>query len=87
MTDEERREYELMLKRRRQAEDMAAVIRMPEGRRFLMGLLRRWGAGLPVGGTEAERTLRNEAEMLLSQIMQAAPQTGTEILQEIYGGR
>lgn len=87
MTDEERREYELMLKRRRQAEDMAAVIRMPEGRRFLMGLLRRWGAGLPVGGTEAERTLRNEAEMLLAQIMQAAPQAGTEILQEIYGGR
>ena len=87
MTDEEKREYELMLKRRRQAEDMAAVIRMPEGRRVLMGLLRRWGAGLPVGGTEAERTLRNEAEMLLAQIMQAAPQAGTEILQEIYGGR
>ena len=87
MTDEERREYDLILQRRRQAEDMAAVIRLPEGRRFLMGLLRRWGAGLPVGGTEAERTLRNEAEMLLARIMQAAPQAGTEILQEIYGGR
>lgn len=87
MTDEERREHELMLQRRRQDEDMAAVVRTPEGRRVLMSFLRRWGAGLPVGGTEAERTLRNEAEMLLAQIMQAAPQAGTEILQEIYGGR
>lgn len=86
MTDEERREYELMLQRRRQDEDMAAVIRLPEGRRFLMGLLRRWGAGLPVGGTEAERTLRNEAEMLLGRIMRAAPQAGTAMLAELYGG-
>lgn len=85
--DQDARGYELMLQRRRQAEDMAAVIRLPEGRRFLLELLRRWGAGLPVGGTEAERTLRNEAEMLLARIMRVAPQAGTEVLAEIYGGK
>lgn len=81
------REYELCLKRHRQDEDMAAVLRLPEGRRFLLELLLRWGAGLPVGGTEAERTLRNEAEMLLARIMRVVPQAGTEVLAEIYGGK
>ncbi|WP_297229552.1 hypothetical protein [uncultured Desulfovibrio sp.] len=77
---------ELMPRERRQAEDMAALLRRPEGRRVLMEMLRRWGAGLPVGGTEAERALRNEAELLLGRIMRASPRTGAEMLVELYGG-
>lgn len=79
--------YEQMLERRRHAEDVAAVVHSPEGRRILMEMLRRWGAGLPVGATEAERALRNEAELLLGRIMRAAPQAGVGILQELYGGK
>lgn len=86
MLDDELREAGRHVQQRRQAEDMAAVVRTPEGRRVVMGLLRRWGAGLPVGGTEAERTLRNEAEMLLAQIMRAAPRAGADMLTELYGG-
>lgn len=73
-------------KLRQQAEDLAEMAKTPAGRRVLLRLLRRWGAGRPVGGTEAELALRNEAELLLSDLMQAAPQAGIEFLAELYGG-
>ena len=84
MLDDELRERDA--RRRQQAEDLADVARSPAGRRVLLRMLRRWGAGRPVGGTEAELALRNEAEMLLSDLMQAAPQAGMEFLTELYGG-
>lgn len=56
---------------RRELEDLAAVLRMQEGFRFVLRLLRRWGAEGPVQpGGEA---LRNEAEFLLADAARANP--------------
>lgn len=84
MMDDELRERQAKL--RQQAEDLAEVAKTPAGRRLLLRMLRRWGAGRPVGVTEAEIVLRNEAELLLSELMQAAPQAGLEFLKDLYGG-
>lgn len=73
-------------RQRQHAEDLAEVAKTSAGRRVLLRMLRRWGAGRPVGLTEAEIVLRNEAELLLSEMMQAAPQAGLEFLAELYGG-
>lgn len=82
--DDELRERQAKL--RQHAEDLAEVAKTPAGRRVLLRMLRRWGAGRPVGLTEAEIVLRNEAELLLSELMQAAPQAGLEFLKDLYGG-
>ena len=84
MMDDELRERQAKL--RQQAEDLAEVAKTPAGRRLLLRMLRRWGAGRPVGLTEAEIVLRNEAEWMLSEMMQAAPQAGLEFLADLYGG-
>lgn len=84
MMDDELRERQA--RQRQQAEDLAEVAKTPAGRRMLLRMLRRWGAGRPVGLTEAEIVLRNEAELLLFDLMQAAPQTGLEFLADLYGG-
>jgi len=56
---------------RRQDGDLAAVLGTPEGWRFVLRLLRRWGAEGPVQpGGEA---LRNEAEYLLADAARANP--------------
>lgn len=77
---------ERQARQRQHAEDLADVARTPAGRRLLLRMLRRWGAGRPVGVTEAELALRNEAELLLAELMQAAPQAGLEFLNDLYGG-
>ena len=84
MMDDELRERQAKL--RQQAEDLAEVAKTPAGRRLLLRMLRRWGAGRPVGSSEAEIVLRNEAEWMLSELMQAAPQAGLEFLADLYGG-
>ena len=84
MLDDEPRERQA--RERQHAEDLAEVAKTPAGRRVLLRMLRRWGAGRPVGGTDAELALRNEAEMLLADLMRAAPQAGTEFLKDLYGG-
>lgn len=84
MLDDER--CERQARQRQRAEDLAEVAKTPAGRRMLLRMLRRWGAGRPVGGTEAEIVLRNEAELLLAELMQAAPQAGMEFLNDLYGG-
>lgn len=84
MMDDDLRERQAKL--RQHAEDLAEVAKTPAGRRVLLRMLRRWGAGRPVGLTEAEIVLRNEAELLLSELMQAAPQAGLEFLADLYGG-
>lgn len=84
MLDDEPRERQA--RERQHAEDLAEVAKTPAGRRVLLRMLRRWGAGRPVGLTDAEIVLRNEAELLLSELMQVAPQAGLEFLKELYGG-
>lgn len=84
MLDDERCERQAKL--RQHAEDLAEVAKTPAGRRVLLRMLRRWGAGRPVGLSEAEIVLRNEAELLLAELMQAAPQAGLEFLNDLYGG-
>lgn len=52
-------------------EDLAFVLQTMEGRRFVLRLLRRWGAEGPVQpGGEA---LRNEAEFLLADCARVNP--------------
>ena len=84
MLDDELRERQA--RQRQHAEDLAEVAKTPAGRRVLLRMLRRWGAGRPVGVTEAEIALRNEAELFLAELMQAAPQAGMEFLNDLYGG-
>lgn len=84
MMDDELRERQAKL--RQHAEDLAEVAKTPAGRRLLLRMLRRWGAGQPVGSSNAEIVLRNEAELLLAELMQAAPQAGLEFLADLYGG-
>ncbi len=83
-SEEEREEERLAeLDERRQDEDFAAVLATPEGFRFVLRLLRRWGAEGPVpAGFEP---LRNEAEFILADAARVHPKACLRLVASLRG--
>lgn len=82
--DQMQRQEFMRREKRRKLEDLAAVLKQPEGRRLMLDLLARLGAGAPAGAENLP--LRNLGLALLREIHAASPAAGAAITAEIFGG-
>lgn len=84
-TEEELQKSEHLRREKRQRlEDLAQVLKKPEGQRLMLGLLRRLGAASPANAENM--ALRNFGLGLLREMQAASPGATRDIVASLLGG-
>lgn len=82
---EQLQKLEFMRREQRQRlEDLAAVLKRPEGQRLLLDILRRLGMGEQTGAETL--VLRNFGLALMREMLAANPPAATAIMARLLGG-